>query len=62
LTVIVLPSCAVPDGSGCFVLDGTLPGATTLAVASESAWLVPSAFVPVTATRIVLPTSPDDAT
>ena len=62
LTVIVWPSCTVPDGSGCFVFAGALPGPAITAVGPDSAWLVPSAFVPVTWTRIVRPTSPDDAT
>src|SRR5262249_59320941 len=55
-TLIVWPTCGVPCGSGCFVAPGLL-GEVTTAVGLDAADELPAAFVAVTTTRIVAPTS-----
>ena len=61
-TLIVCPAVAVPEGFGCFVFAGALPSSAIAPVAADSAWFLPSAFVAVTSTRIVLATSPFETT
>jgi hypothetical protein len=56
-TVTVLPTCAVPCGSGCFVALGALPAAAIVPVGLDAADARPATLEAVTTMRIVFPTS-----